>query len=64
MTRAEFERELAAATGETLGVIRRRGFQLVEPLEPEPLMIDWDAVYPAGPVRRVQPSPKRLKVAA
>ena len=41
MTTAEFERELASATGETLGVIRSRGFQLIEP-EPAPLTVDWD----------------------
>ncbi len=42
MTNAEFERELASATGETLGVIRSRGFQLVEPPTLEPLTVDWD----------------------
>jgi hypothetical protein len=64
MTQAEFERELAAATGETLSLIRHRGFQLVEPPEPEPLMVDWDVVYPVEAARRIQPSPRRLKVAA
>jgi hypothetical protein len=64
MTEAEFERELAAATGETLGLIRRRGFQLVEPPESEPLMVDWDVVYPVEAARRIQPSARRIKVAA
>ena len=48
MTNAQMERELARATGESLAKIRRRGFQLVEPPELEPFMIDWDAIYPAN----------------
>lgn len=64
MTQAELERELSRTTGETRGTIRSRGFQLVEPLELEPLMIDWDALYPPQPARRVQRPAKRLKMAA
>ncbi len=64
MTQAELERELAAATGETVSLIRSRGFQLVEPPELEPLVIDWDAVYPIERARRVQLPPRRLKIAA
>jgi len=63
MTQQELERELASATGETLSVIRHRGFQLVEPPELEPLMIDWDVVYPVEPRRRVQPT-RPLKLVA
>ena len=55
MTQAELERELAAATGESLSEIRRRGFSLVE-MSPEPLSIDWDELYPTDrsrvPLRR------------
>ena len=44
MSHAQMERELAQQTGESLSTIRRRGFQLVEPPDLKPLMIDWDAV--------------------
>ncbi len=64
MTQAELERELSSVTGETLGTIRSRGFQLVEPPELEPLIIDWDTIYPVELPRRVQRTPKRLKAAA
>ena len=63
MTQAELERELSRATGESLSTIRSRGFQLVEPPDPEPQMIDWDAIYPIGASRRVQRSARRLKPA-
>jgi hypothetical protein len=42
MTNAELERELARHTGDSLSTIRRHGFSLVEPLEQEPLAVDWD----------------------
>lgn len=64
MTQAQLERELSRTTGETLGTIRSRGFQLVEPPELEPLMIDWDTIYPPEPARRVQRPVKRLRIAA
>jgi hypothetical protein len=60
MSHAELERELAAATGEDLRTIRRRGFQLVTPLvvfdhEPDSLesqVYDWDS-QEARPLRLV-----------
>ena len=52
MTRREFEREVAQATGESLATIRSRGFRLlgdpeVEPdlcedSTPGPTVLDWD----------------------
>lgn len=51
MTQRELENEVAAATGESLREIRRRGFSIVQPLpddEPEiyafPQTVDWDAL--------------------
>ena len=45
MTQAEMERELAEVTGESLGTIRRRGFQLVEPPVVYPRIVDWDELH-------------------
>ena len=50
MLRSDLERELAAATGEDIRTIRRRGFHLMRPLavfDPEPdnlesQVYDWD----------------------
>lgn len=50
MTRRELECELAAATGESVREIRRRGFSIVRPDETEsdteiytmPNIVDWD----------------------
>ena len=42
MTHAQMERELARTTGESLGTIRRHGFQLVEPPVLCPQLVDWD----------------------
>ena len=42
MTHAEMERELAHTTGESLAMIRRRGFQLIEPPPLDPRFVDWD----------------------
>lgn len=44
MTQAEMERELADVTGESVGTIRHRGFQLVEPPVSYPRMVDWDSL--------------------
>lgn len=55
MTQADFERELASATGESVHTIRRRGFSLIEMPEREPFIIDWDQPphsEPARPYRR------------
>jgi hypothetical protein len=59
MTQAEFERELSRATGESLGTLRNRGFQLIEPPDLSPLMIDWDELQPYEPARRIQRRPRR-----
>ena len=45
MTQAEMERELAEVTGESLGTIRRHGFQLVEPPVVYPRIVDWDELH-------------------
>jgi len=51
MTQAQLDREVAAALGEDLAEIRRRGFSVADPFDtdfdPEPnnlppQMIDWD----------------------
>jgi len=50
MRRTELNRQVASATGESLGCIARRGFSLVQPPrrlfteEREPLLVDWDGV--------------------
>lgn len=60
MTRRELHAAVAAATGESLSEIRRRGFSIADPAEvrfdPEPdqlipQMIDWDDL----PQRRTLP---------
>jgi hypothetical protein len=58
MTQAEMERELANATGESLSVIRSRGFSLISP-ETEPLTIDWDEVQQ---VERSRSKPRRRPI--
>ena len=42
MTRNEIDYAVACATGESLSTIRRRGFSLVEPTWPAPLVMDWE----------------------
>ena len=44
MTQADLNRAVAAATGETVDLIARQGFDFVEapPLERDPLVFDWD----------------------
>ena len=51
MTQSQLDRAVAAATGETLSTIRRRGFSVAEtpsiktfdaPREPQ--IVDWDAL--------------------
>jgi len=46
MTRNDFHKAIARATGETVSEISRRGFQPLElePSEPEDLIVDWDDV--------------------
>jgi hypothetical protein len=58
MSQAEFERELARQTGESISTIRRRGFQLMEVPEPEPQIVDWDALDQ----QRVSYVPQRSRV--
>lgn len=54
MTRQQLEREVAAATGESMRTIRRRGFSMINirerEFDPEPndlpaQVIDWDALH-------------------
>ena len=66
MTQTQLERSIAAATGESLATIRRRGFSMVDmPATAElydavvPQMVDWDeldanrtGVLPARSQRR------------
>ena len=44
MTQADLNRAVAAATGETVEMIARQGFGLIEapPLDRDPLVFDWD----------------------
>jgi hypothetical protein len=44
MTQADLDRAVAAATGESVNTISRRGFVLLTPTptEREPLVVDWD----------------------
>ena len=51
MTQADFEREVASATGESIETIRRRGFNLIEMPDRAPLTIDWDQPPHAEPTR-------------
>ena len=44
MTHAEFEEEVARATGESLCTIRQRGFSLVDVHNRPPQVVDWDAL--------------------
>ena len=54
MSIAEFNAEVAAATGDAVGTIRRKGFSMLTrgpvELEPDdmrpPQVIDWDSVDP------------------
>jgi hypothetical protein len=64
MTQRELERELANMTGESIATIRSRGFSLVEPPELEPLVLDWDEIYPTDRVRVATRKPRRLRAAA
>jgi len=62
MTRNDFHRAIARATGETVSEITRRGFQPLElePTEPEDLIVDWDAVDQQRYVPPVDYSPRRV----
>ena len=64
MTQRQLERELANATGESVDTIRQRGFSLVEVPDPEPLVIDWDEVYPVDRARFTPRRAKRGRLAA
>ena len=53
MPHSDLDAEIAAATGESVRTIRRRGFSLWNPLrmfppddhaQAEPQLVDWDAV--------------------
>ena len=58
MTQADLERELADATGESLSVIRSRGFSLIE-VDAEPNIIDWDDVQQ---IERLRHKPRRRPI--
>ena len=62
MTRNDFHRAIARATGETVSEITRRGFQPLElePTEPEDLIVDWDDVELQRYVPPVDYSPRRV----
>jgi len=73
MTQAEIDRNVAGVTGESLREIRRRGFSLADPIEPdfdpEPSdpagVIDWDDHYGVElPRHRVVRRKRRASVAA
>jgi hypothetical protein len=55
MSQNELEREVASLTGETVAIIRRRGFSLLELECPPPLVVDWDELDRL----RVAPGPER-----
>ena len=45
MNQRELNRAVSRATGESVGIISRMGFsELVDPLDRDPLTIDWDVV--------------------
>jgi hypothetical protein len=64
MTRSEFEREVASATGESVATIRNRGFSLMEVPDPEPLVLDWDELQQVETPRVAMPRRRRVRQAA
>ena len=72
MTQSELDRRVAAATGENLAEIRRRGFLIADPSEvgfdPEPLyplnLIDWDVHHEIESPRRGSRRRRRSRVPA
>lgn len=64
MTQSDFEREVSRATGESMGTVRSRGFSLMEIPDLEPLILDWDEIYPTEPLRKPLPRKRRERVAA
>lgn len=63
MTQHDLNREVARATGETVGMIEHRGFGLLNPLpvERDPLILDWDE---QDDLRRVALFPRRRRMTA
>jgi hypothetical protein len=59
MTQSDFEREVSRATGETIDTVRSRGFSLMEIPDLEPLILDWDEIYPTEPLRKPLPRKRR-----
>jgi len=60
MNQAQLEQEVAGRTGESIRTVRRRGFHLMEPIPPRPLVVDWDDIegnrmglFPMRPPRKV-----------
>lgn len=64
MTQAELDREVAQVTGESVGEIRNRGFQLMVMPERRELTIDWDEVYPTEPIRKPRFRRRPMRLAA
>ena len=64
MTQAELNREVAAATGESVREIEHLGFSILTEAacEDEPQVVDWDEAQAARQVR-VFPPRSRAKVA-
>ena len=44
MTQRQLEREVASRTGESVRLIHRQGFSLLQPESLRPLVVDWDEV--------------------
>ena len=63
MTQRELDQEVAHSTGESVDMIRHRGFSLIVVPEREPHVIDWDDVQRAEPVRPFRPRRRRHSAA-
>lgn len=64
MTQAELEREVAQVTGETVGEIRSRGFQLIVMPQRRPQYVDWDEVQQVAPLRKPRFRRRPVRLAA
>ena len=51
MTQADLDREVADSTGESMAMVRRRGFSLVIVPDRKPRIVNWDAVQGREPIR-------------
>lgn len=64
MTQAELDREVSAVTGESIGEVRRRGFQLLVMPRRRPLSVDWDEVQQVAPLRKPRLRRRPVRLAA